>query len=140
MSIEAIKEAMEAGPTDCGEWRWWPCKSGDYKPGHDYVQLASGHARVAQVRIQSVTEADLKFIAACNPVAIRELIERLEAAEKDAARLDWLTKQFRAMSLDMGGNHCWVLARSGSIRGPNMIAAIDSAMQSGGLAEGVSDA
>ena len=33
------------------------------------------------------------FIAACNATAIRTLLERLEAAEKDAARLDFIEKE-----------------------------------------------
>ena len=33
------------------------------------------------------------YIAAANPAAILSLLDRLEAAEKDAARLDWLQEQ-----------------------------------------------
>jgi len=33
---------------------------------------------------------DASYIAAANPAAILELIDRLERAEKDAARMDWL--------------------------------------------------
>lgn len=38
-------------------------------------------------------ETTSSYIAACNPVAIRTLLARLEAAEKDADRLDWLETQ-----------------------------------------------
>jgi len=35
----------------------------------------------------------------------------IQALRKDAERYRWLKKQFRIMSLDMGGNHTWVLQR-----------------------------
>lgn len=122
MSIEAIKAALAA-----------------YSNSVDAVNATQegDDPHAAALAVQGVERAQEVWKTWTQPEYIAPLIERLEAAEKYAARLGWLTKQFRAMSLDMGGNHCWVLARSGSIRGPNMIAAIDSAMQSGGLAEGV---
>lgn len=138
MSIEAIKESLASMcRTASMHDSAWTHRMGEVNDWGTQCWAIDGE-RVQELAT-AYGETTAAFIAACNPVAIRELIERLEAAEKDAARLGWLTKQFRAMSLDMGGNHCWVLARSGSIRGPNMIAAIDSAM-AGGLAEGVSDA
>lgn len=138
MSIEAIKEALKAGPTE-GQWNVGPWFDNDGVRELVIERMTDAGNLCVAVALGGLAgqSANAALIAACNPEAIRSLIERLEAAEKYAARLGWLTKQFRAMSLDMGGNHCWVLARSGSIRGPNMIAAIDSAMQSGGLAEGV---
>ena len=45
-------------------WRWWPCKDGSYSPMNDYAQIASGDQHVAQVRIASVSEADMRLIAA----------------------------------------------------------------------------
>ena len=50
-----------------------------------------------------------------------------ESDKEDAESYRWLLTQFRAMSLDMGGNHCWVLARSGSLRGPTIDDAIRAA-------------
>lgn len=38
----------------------------------------------------TMTSEDALFIAAANPAAILSLLDRLEKAEKDAARLDWL--------------------------------------------------
>jgi hypothetical protein len=38
----------------------------------------------------TIREEDADFIAAANPAAMLELIQRLEAAEKDAARYRWL--------------------------------------------------
>lgn len=124
--ITRLKEALEAGPTECGAWRWWPCKGGDYKPGSDYAQLASGKAHVAQIRIQSITEADLRFIAAANPVAIRSLLAALDEAEKHARRWKTISQEFRVMSPHIDGNHCWVLRSSDRLRGPTMEAAVDA--------------
>src|SRR5690625_451155 len=42
--------------------------------------------------------------------AVLQLPE-IQALRKDAERYRWLKKQFRIMSLDMGGNHTWVLQR-----------------------------
>jgi len=42
------------------------------------------------VQLHALNNAE--FIAAANPAAILELIDRVEKAEKDAARLDWLEK------------------------------------------------
>lgn len=50
-----------------------------------------------------------------------------ERDKEDAADFRWLLTQFRAMSLDMGGNHYWVLARSGSLRGPTIADAVRAA-------------
>lgn len=33
----------------------------------------------------------------------------VQAWKRDAERYQWLKKQFRVMSLDMGGNHSWIL-------------------------------
>lgn len=37
--------------------------------------------------------------------------EQVQEWKRDAERYRWLKKQFRIMSLDMGGNHTWVLQR-----------------------------
>lgn len=97
---KAIKDALEAGVTDCGAWRWWPCKAGDYKPANDYAQLASGQAQVAQIRIQSVTEADLRYIAACSPHAIRSLLSRLEEAGRGSDRYETVRRMNPQAFLD----------------------------------------
>ena len=47
-----------------GPWRWWGCKDGSYNPMNDYAQIASGRERVAQVRIASTSEANLRLMVA----------------------------------------------------------------------------
>jgi len=60
-------------------------------------------------------------------------IEKLERENaelcKDAERYRWLKTGFRAMSLDMGGNHTWVQRSSSMLRGPSVDEAIDAAMK-----------
>lgn len=85
MSIEAIKEALAAGPTD-GPW------VSDDNEGHSPLKIwagcaPSGHSETPGTMVAIIyemareCEENAAFIAACNPVAIRSLIERLEAAE-----------------------------------------------------------
>ena len=57
-----------------------------------------------------------------------ELVERARQAWKDAERYRWLKTQVRVMSLNMSGNHVWVQASSGALRGPDMDAACDAGM------------
>ena len=69
---------------------------------------------------------------------LSELVERAEKAEAeverlraDAERYRWLRARYRAMSMDMGGNHSWVpdgrVMRE--LRGPTLNAAIDAALK-----------
>lgn len=130
MSIEAIKEALKAGPTE-GPWEIQPQGGSEsiFEVMVDGYYVATTHDGV---KSQCNAEENAAFIAACNPVAIRSLIERLEAAEKDAARLDLLDSFGYVYGFqDMHEGNAW------ERRGPfaNVRAAIDSAM-SGGLAEG----
>ena len=75
-----------------------------------------------------------EFIAAANPAAILALLDRVEKAEKDAARLDWLQEQsYKAPHLG------WVARESTTGRGYRLHqdaegavlvrVAIDSAME-----------
>jgi len=75
---------------------------------------------------------DAAYIAEANPATIRALLADLERAEKDAERYRELKKRFRVMSLDMGGNHTWVLASSGWLKGPSMDDAVDALAQMAG--------
>lgn len=133
MSIEAIKEALKDGPTE-GSWKWGTYAIGvlvvtEERGKHDPI-TQTGDASCCAVPWDSTesskqAQIDADYIAACNPVAIRELIERLEAAEKDAARLDLLDSFGYAYGFqDMHEGNAW------EIRGPfaNVRAAIDSAM------------
>jgi hypothetical protein len=58
-----------------GPWRWWGCKDGSYNPLNDYAQIAAvPNEHVAQLRLASVTEADLRLI-----VAAPDLLEALRS-------------------------------------------------------------
>ena len=52
---------MSAKPTP-GPWRYWKCAGGG--PDADYVHIAAGSWDVADVRINSVTEDDLRLMVA----------------------------------------------------------------------------
>jgi len=70
-------------------------------------------------------EQNAAYIAAANPAAILALLDRLEKAEKDAARLDWLDSQGYGYGFeDMHEGNRW------TIDGPfaNVRIAIDEAM------------
>lgn len=60
------------------------------------------------------------------PVAAPPLTEEQERDKVDADRYRTMRGQFRAMSLDMGGQHCWVLAGHSRLRGPSLDAACDA--------------
>lgn len=52
----------------------------------------------------------------------------VQAWKRDAERYRWLKKQFRVMSLDMGGNHSWILR--GPLRdGCSIDAVCDASME-----------
>jgi hypothetical protein len=96
--VAAIKAALAAGPTD-GEWQWTV---------HDHSAASlgvgadpgSGTPLVLSIaicpscairstawqwgRCSAPKEKDAAFIAACNPVAIRALLDRLAEAERKA--------------------------------------------------------
>ena len=60
-----------------------------------------------------------------------KLIAEIERLREDAERYQWLRARYRAMSMDMGGNHSWVpdgrVMRE--LRGPTLNAAIDAALK-----------
>ena len=125
MSIEAIKEALEA-----------------YSNAVDAVIATQegDDPHAAALAVQGVERAQEVWKTWTQPEYIAPLIERLEAAEKDAARYAWLRDShpadggvWAAMGIPNtpAGISCW--------RHEELDAAIDSAM-AGGLAEGVSDA
>lgn len=61
-----------------GPWRWWPCKE-TKSALNDYIQIAAGLKHVAQVKISTVTEHDLRLIAA-SPDLLAVLKELQESA------------------------------------------------------------
>lgn len=143
MSIEAIKEALEAGPTD-GPWTVELGGSPSVAIANDVMLLAK--------TLGDNDDANAAFIAACNPVAIRELIERLEEAElkikelrgdhvptpDDISAQDW-SGMDGAIAYHLIDRHGENWSHIGRLMHAWRDAAIDSAM-AGGLAEGVSDA
>jgi hypothetical protein len=62
---------------------------------------------------------------------LRRLHGEVERLRADAERYQWLRARYRAMSMDMGGNHSWVpdgrVMRE--LRGPTLNAAIDAALK-----------
>ena len=57
-----------------------------------------------------------------------------DALAADAARYQWVKKQTRAFSLDMGGQHSWAVTGSFSrAKGPSLDEAIDAAIQEAGV-------
>ena len=86
-------------------------------------QIAEIEAAVSFPQTRSYTDVENGTVLA--------LITRLREAERDAARYRWLKDQdhFRAMSMDMGGNHTWVGMGRCVGRGDTVDAAIDAAMQ-----------
>lgn len=142
MSIEAIKEALAAGPTE-GPW------VSDDNEGHSPLKIwagcaPSGHSEIPGTMVAIIYETareceeNADFIAACNPVAIRSLIERLEAAEAENAQL--LAGIAKCRDLIPTPKHLdaeWIAAMGHPL---DALAYIAAAMESGGLAEGVNDA
>jgi hypothetical protein len=54
--------------------------------------------------------------------------EALRQAADDCERLDWIARNFRTCSLDMGGQHRYgPSAEIGNLRGPTFIEAVDTA-------------
>lgn len=109
--------------------------------------LHSGHVIYAETEEWCSVDINVKLSAnkhisgplarfikeAANPATIRALLADLERAEKDAERYRELKKRFRVMSLDMGGNHTWILASSGWLKGPSMDEAVDALAQMAGV-------
>ena len=63
---------------------------------------------------------------------ITDMAKRLEAAERDAARLDWLHYVSKTSTVHMNGQHPWNMTGNFKLRdlkGPTLRAAIDAAMR-----------
>jgi len=61
---------------------------------------------------------------------LRVLTTDRDAFKADAERWQAVKPLFRVMSLDMSGNHTWVLSHHGLLKGPSIDAAIDALMKS----------
>lgn len=132
---QALIDALEApGLSDFPWVAFGP--SNDAAPPDYYNEVVAVRSD-AQVQVicqaprglDGACTADMAYIAEANPATIRALLADLKRAEKDAGRYRELKKRFRAMSLDMGGNHTWVLASSGWLKGPSMDEAVDALAQ-----------
>lgn len=55
-----------------GPWRWWACRETE-SASNDYIQIAAGLNHVAQIKITSITEHDMRLIAA-SPSLLAALI------------------------------------------------------------------
>lgn len=130
IDIENLKAAAQAatpGP-------WW---SGECVPADGHALAWLGQSFVdceGGQRNYVAPSRDADFIATANPSAILELIERLEKAEKDAARLDFITANTHpgdgwVCRPSLAGSVCLMVCLSGktSIRD-----AIDAAIQEQG--------
>ena len=78
-SIRAAAEAATPGPWEYRQLEWG-----------NYV-TADGQTSVCQGALSNT--ASMIHIATANPATILALLDRLEAAEKDAARYRWLKRE-----------------------------------------------
>ena len=86
IDLKAIRAAAEAASP--GPWWHGECKPADGHAlawlGQSFVDCAGGCRNYVDPALDAV------YIATANPAAILELLDRLEAAEKDAARYRWM--------------------------------------------------
>ena len=77
-----------------GEWKWDGnvCDYDPYNESPWLVDAKDSYPPILGGQIKCTNTANAAFIAAANPAAILALLDRVEKAEKDAARLDWLEK------------------------------------------------
>lgn len=94
MTVDTDKLKALALAATQGKRRWWACRDGD----HDYVQIAAGPERIAQIRILTLTEADLNLFIATDPATVLALIAEVKRLRADAGR--W---RFRKQFLAGGG-------------------------------------
>jgi len=91
-----IREALAAGPTP-GEW----FAVNDGTRGEPFMNVKaeriSGRGPTHEVAIcatgdspQSMETANARYIAACHPAAIRELLAEIERLRADAERMDFM--------------------------------------------------
>jgi hypothetical protein len=83
-AISRIEAALEAGPTP-GPWRHeaWGSRILDSGVGSRQLLITT----VAANTFRDQGRHNAEFIAACNPVAIRTLLDRLKAADAENERL-----------------------------------------------------
>ena len=83
-----------------GKRHYWVNK----RAGGTHVQLSAGENDLCcRIEIASTTRADIEYIAAANPAAILELLDRLEKAEKDAKRWKFVQDNIYSLPYDDHG-------------------------------------
>lgn len=80
--LRELAEVATQGP--------WYCDECDPADGHALAWIGKWFIETAHRMPYADQQADASFIAAANPAAIIALLDRLEAAERDAKRFDWL--------------------------------------------------
>lgn len=128
--FKELREALAVGPTD-GPWkaaRWTSDEGGCY----GWSFSAGGYLLpLSDMETDNPDECDAnaRYIAAANPAVIRSLLDRLEAAERDAERYRWLRTFPNNINRAMYGP-CLIPNDSGLLRRDDYLdAAIDAAMK-----------
>lgn len=99
--VRAIREALDLGPTP-GPWIGAGPSFGDKLPRYTTEIVAERDddedcetiCTMPLSHHDAENEANARLIEACNPAAIAALLAQLEAAQRKAARFDWLEKHF----------------------------------------------
>ena len=82
-------------------------------------------------QVEALTKERDEYRLFADAMAAAHKVER-DALAADAARYQWVKKQTRAFSLDMGGQHSWAVTGSFSrAKGPSLDEAIDAAIKAG---------
>ena len=97
----AIAKALEAGPTE-GPWSAAGPSFGDPLPRYcnevivdneDSEEDGETVCRPSSIQMDDASTADMVYIAACHPEALRSLLDEREALRKDAERYRWLRNE-----------------------------------------------
>jgi len=93
------------------------------------AQRDEARAEVERLRADAA-DFHMAYRMKCDEETKAQAVE-IEMLRADAERYRWLRARYRAMSMDMGGNHSWVpdgrVMRE--LRGPTLNAAIDAALK-----------
>lgn len=84
--IKAIRDALAAGPTTPGPWRWT-------SRNFQCVLVGAEDREIIEANGVDGTDADDALIAACHPERIARLLDALAMAQKDAERYRWLRSE-----------------------------------------------
>lgn len=106
-AIKRIRDALAAGPTP-GEW----FSVNDGTRGEPFMNVKaeriSGRGPTHEVAIcatgdspQSMETANARYIAACHPAAIRELLAERDAFKADAERYRYLKREAMTMNAEV---------------------------------------